>query len=99
MDRDHRDDGSRPHKKSKTEKRNEKKAAMTKGAPKESKGKGKGLGKPPGCAAQTPDGTKICFDFNTKGVTCRRGASCPFAHCCGKCFAKGTPIYECTRCT
>ena len=46
MDRDHRDDGARPHKKSKTEKRNEKKAAMTKGEQRSPRAKAKALVSP-----------------------------------------------------
>ena len=82
-----------------------------KGSGKKGKGKGKaqkGGGKDkrrggtkavgkmsPGCAAQTPDGTKICFRFNASGCT---AASCPFVHVCGKCFAAGVPMHRCVRC-
>ena len=58
-------------------------------------GKGKGKGKLPGCAPYTRDGQKVCFDFNTKDMVCRRGRGCTFAHVCGRCFKVGTPMYSC----
>ena len=48
-----------------------------------------------GCAAATPQGTRICFAFNNKGEGCKRGAGCPFAHVCGVCFAKEVPMFDC----
>ena len=83
----------------------------SKGSGKKGKGKGKaqkGGGKSkrrgagnavarasPGCAAQMPDGTKICFRFNASGCTM---ANCSFVHVCGKCFAAGVPMHRCKRC-
>ena len=63
------------------------------------KGKGKGKGsKPPGnCASETPDGKKICFDFNAAGKKCARGEKCRFAHVCGICFRKGAPMGRCSH--
>ena len=69
------------------------------GAPRgKGRGKGKAKGKPragapPNCASQTPEGKKICYDFNGSG--CDRGDKCRFAHVCGVCFKKGKPMGSC----
>ena len=46
------------------------------------------------CAAQTPDGRKICFKYNDPKAKCKKGETCIFAHVCGKCFQKH-PMYRC----
>jgi len=68
------------------------------------KGKGKGRGKgkegkagkgagAEGCAAQTPDGKRICFAFNNKAEPCSR-KKCAYLHVCGRCF-KDHPLWRC----
>ena len=49
-----------------------------------------------GCAAQTPDGTKVCFKFNRSGG-CKL-PNCAFVHVCCRCFAAGVPMHRCKRC-
>ena len=73
--------------------------------PEKAKGKGKGRGKtkgkakasaPANCAAMTPDGKRICYDFNGGG--CSRGTKdCRFEHVCGICFKAGTPMGQCAH--
>ena len=55
--------------------------------------KGKGKSSPSNCAGLTPDGKKICLDFNGSG--CNKGAECRFNHVCRVCFRKGTPMGQC----
>ena len=58
-------------------------------------GKGKNKASAMGCKNEAPDGSKICFRFNSKGgPPCGKG--CKFAHVCGKCFEKH-PMYECGK--
>ena len=78
------DDHNRPPQLSKKQRKAEKKKEQAQ-MQKKGDGKGKGKGKLPGCAPYTPDGQKVCFDFNTKD----------FAHVCGRCFKVGTPMYSC----
>ena len=62
------------------------------------KGKSKGKGKtppPPNCSTKTPDGKQICFKFNTHGGCDVQG--CHFAHVCGTCFKKGSPMGQCAH--
>ena len=61
------------------------------------KPKGKGKGKPESCAPVTPDGERICFHLNNKERKCQHGQKCKFAHVCGRCFRKNTPLYECNH--
>ena len=63
-------------------------AASGKGGDKK---KGSGKGK---CAHMTPDGEKICYPFNKAADGCTR-QDCSFAHVCGVCFKKGTPMSKC----
>ena len=56
-------------------------------------GKGKGGGKSMVCAAKSPDGKAICYNFNNAKVKCRR-KQCSFLHICGRCFGKH-PLYMC----
>ena len=62
------------------------------------KGKGKGKGKVPRnrgrCAAMTPDGRPVCFNYNDPENKCKR-SNCPFVHLCGICFQKH-PLYACS---
>ena len=58
------------------------------------KGSGKG-GKMAQCAAQTPEGKQICFNFNNATVRCTKQRNCFFEHVCGRCFAKTHPMYQC----
>ena len=72
------------------------------GQPKDKKGKGKGKDKEKkdslrataGCASVTPDGNKVCYAFNNRGEGCQR-KNCPFAHVCGVCFRKSSPMFDC----
>jgi len=69
------------------------------------KGKGKGKGRKgkqgrggkgtrqDRCAAQTPDGKRICYGFNDKSTPCAKPA-CTFLHVCGRCF-KDHPMWQC----
>ena len=71
---------------------------------KDRKGKGAGKGKDKekkaslrstsGCAAVTPDGNKVCYAYNNRGEGCKR-KNCPFAHVCGLCFHKASPMFDC----
>ena len=65
-----------------------------------SKGSGKSQKKGkkggPRCAAETPDGQKICYSFNTEKNGCKR-TGCSFLHACGICFAKGSSMRTCTH--
>jgi hypothetical protein len=61
------------------------------------KGKGKGsnsLKSMTGCASTTKDGNRICFAYNNKGEGCKK-KDCAFTHCCGICFKKGVPLFDC----
>jgi hypothetical protein len=64
-----------------------------------SSGKGKGKGKTPGCAARTPepDSKLICYKFNKEAQRCSSAAKCRFAHVCGVCYKKDTPMYQCNH--
>ena len=60
-------------------------------------GKDKGKGKSsrlPGCAAQTPDGSPVCYRFNTPGEKCKQ-KKCKFRHCCGICFSEKHAMFQC----
>ena len=64
----------------------------------EEKGKGKGKGKKgksalPNCASHMPDGTPICYRFNTPGEKCKE-RKCKFKHACGQCFGSH-PLFKC----
>ena len=64
-----------------------------------SKGKGKSKDKgsvPHGCKNRTNDNRPICFAFNSPGGCA--SANCTFEHCCGKCFTKGIPMMNCSKC-
>ena len=64
---------------------------------KNKKRRGNSAGSPAGgCAAQTPDGTKVCYKFNNIGGCTQQ--NCAFAHVCGRCFAAGVPMHRCKRC-
>ena len=65
----------------------------------EEKGKGKGKFKKgrstlPNCASHMPDGTPVCFRFNTPGEKCKE-KKCKFKHACGLCFG-AHPLFKCT---
>ena len=58
-------------------------------------GKGGKGGKAGGCAAKTPDGRSICFNFNNPDSRC--GSSrCNFLHVCGLCFSTTHALFQCT---
>ena len=71
-----------------------------KGSGKGKKGKGQkkksGSLATPGCASTSPDGRSICYQFNNTNSRCNN-AKCKFAHVCGVCFAKDSPMYVCTH--
>ena len=69
--------------------------AFPKSAPQQGKGRGKGSRrKGQGqCAAETPDGKKICYKFNDQSRGCHV-PRCNFLHVCGKCF-KDHPLFRC----
>ena len=56
------------------------------------KGKGKKGSRDTGCAAETPDGKRVCYSFNNKQEPCTR-KKCQFLHVCGKCF-KDHPMWS-----
>ena len=88
------DDHNRPSQLSKKQRKAEKKKEQAQ-MQKKGDGKGKVKEKLLGCAPYTADGQKVCLDFNTKDMVCRRGRVCTFAHVCGRCFKVGTPMYSC----
>ena len=55
--------------------------------------KGKGKGKPSGCATSVPDGRQICFAFNNRDGCTHN--PCRFLHVCGVCFKPGVPMNKC----
>ena len=66
-----------------------------KGKNKGGRGKGGAAGKSAsGCAKETPDGRQICFKYNNPSEGCKT-KGCRFAHCCGKCFKEGCPMFSC----
>lgn len=69
-------------------KREQMESSTSQGAPR-TKGSGKGKGKWDrqwGKSAATPDGRKICFNFNKAGGCHKK--HCDFAHACQRCFGK-----------
>ena len=61
---------------------------------KNKKGGSKGSGEGTGCPSTSPDGQRVCFQFNSGG--CHNKKGCKFAHICGTCFAKGHSMAQCT---
>ena len=59
--------------------------------------KGKGEGMLEDCGPVTPDGQGICFDLHNRERTCQRGQRWRFAHVCGRCFQRNTPLFECNH--
>ena len=76
------------------------------GGGKDRRGKGKGKGNQKGaksmegttqgsgCSRVAPDGRQICFRYNNKREGCK-DKTCTFAHVCGTCYKKGTPMFAC----